>query len=235
MASNTTRPQPIVLTWPDPNPPVEGSPPAYEAARMPLNPVNYTFSPNGHNSILLLPPSELPDTRPLYYVSVALNCMNPFSFITTIHKGASDSGPHVGEFEMGISTIPGTVAMGNCQKKIKDAVRVERTRSRWTWQFRDDPSQHLRWELNNFSTGIFNCFLASDSWPASTHLKIAQFKGAPFHQKGVERTPPSMLRIYPQGQASFDDILVSVLIFERKRLQPPSPKTHQAEDSPWWS
>ncbi|KAJ6618262.1 hypothetical protein B0H10DRAFT_2030004 [Mycena sp. CBHHK59/15] len=76
-----------------------------------------------------------------------MNCMNPFSYITTIHRGATDNGAYVGEFEMGISTIPGTVCLDDCQKKIHDV---------WTFTFRDNPRQHIRWELNNFSTGIFN-------------------------------------------------------------------------------
>ncbi|KAF7359418.1 hypothetical protein MSAN_01284400 [Mycena sanguinolenta] len=224
---------PVVLTWPaeDTSTPSH-DPPAYDEARLPLNPVNYEFSPQGFNALLLLPPSNLPDTRPLYYISVAMNCMNPFSFITTVHKGASNSGPYVGEFEMGISTIPGTVAIGDCQKRIRDVVHHVHTR--WTWTFRADRSQHIRWELPNSSTGIFNCFLASDPYPASPHLKIAQFKGASFNQKGTERTPPSMLRVYPTGQPLFDDILLSVLIIERRRLQPPAPQTYQTE-SIWWS
>ncbi|KAJ7093129.1 hypothetical protein C8R44DRAFT_399036 [Mycena epipterygia] len=229
-------PSPVVLTWPEPVPEGAipfGSPPAYDHARVPLHPVNYTFSPQGFNSLLLLPPPDLPDTRPLYHISVALNCMNPFSFITTVHRGASDSGPYVGEFEMGISTIPATVCMGSSQKTIKDAIRVEH-RTRWCWRFKEDPSQHIRWELNNFSTGLFNCFLASDRHPASTDLKIAQFRGAPYTQKGNERTPPSMLRIYPTGQALFDDILVSALIIERKRLHPSSPEIYGPRTL-WWN
>jgi hypothetical protein len=92
--------EPIVLTWPDPNAPIPpGSPPPYDHARVPLHAVNYTFSPQGFNTLLLLPPSDLQDTRPQYHISVAMNCMNPFSFITTVHKGASDFGPYVGEFE----------------------------------------------------------------------------------------------------------------------------------------
>ncbi|KAJ6500394.1 hypothetical protein C8R45DRAFT_66784 [Mycena sanguinolenta] len=130
-------------------------PPAYDEARLPLNPVNYEFSPHGFNTLLLLPPSNLPDSRALYHISVAMNCLNPLSFITTLHKGASNSGPYVGEFEMGISTIPGTVVMGDCQKRIRDVVHSIH-RSRWTWTFRADRSQHIRWELPNSSTGIFN-------------------------------------------------------------------------------
>jgi len=135
---------------------------------------------------------------------------------------------------MGIATIPSTVCLGDAQKQIKDVLRVEH-RTRWVWHFGDDPTRHIRWELVNFSTGLFNCFLASDRHPASTHLKIAQFKGAPHTGKGTERTPLSVLRVYPLGQALFDDIIISALIVERKRLQPPAPRLLTQEDRLWWS
>ncbi|KAF7338603.1 hypothetical protein MVEN_02086600 [Mycena venus] len=113
-------PAPIVLTWPDPNAALPAhDPPAYDDARVPLEPVNYTLSPQGYNTLLLLPPPDLQDTRPQYNISVRLNVLNPFSFITTVHKGASDAGPYVGEFEAGISMVASTVTMGDCQKRIK--------------------------------------------------------------------------------------------------------------------
>ncbi|KAJ7349324.1 hypothetical protein DFH08DRAFT_141907 [Mycena albidolilacea] len=183
-------PAPVVLTWPDPDASIPShSPPAYDAAQVPLVPVNYEFSPRGFNTLLLLPPPGAQNTRPQYHISVALNCMNPFSFITTVRRGASDTGPYVGEFEMGISTIPGTVVMADCQMKIKEAIRND-PGSRWTWRFRDDPTQHIRWQLMDSSTGVSNCFFASEPHPASTHVKIAQFKGAPV----TKRVPNALLR-----------------------------------------
>ncbi|KAJ7184164.1 hypothetical protein C8R46DRAFT_1063103 [Mycena filopes] len=230
---------PIVMTWPDPDAAIPTtSPPEYEQARVPEIGVNYTFSQAGFNHLLLLPPSSLPDTRPVYFVSVVMNCMNPFSFITTVHRGASDSGPLVGEFEMGISTAPSTVTMGNSQKTIRDAIRVENSQM-WTWHFKNDASFHIRWELTNRSTGLFDCYLSSDKRPASPALKIAQFRGAPLHQKGTARTPPTLLRVNPNGQVLFDDILLSILILERWRLRPPAPKTpqtsHYTPEVQWWS
>ncbi|KAJ7765506.1 hypothetical protein DFH07DRAFT_367658 [Mycena maculata] len=225
--TSTPAPVPVVLTWPDPAAPL-GTPPAYEDARVPVEAVTYTLSPQGFNTLLVLPPADWPDSRPRYHIAVSLNCMNPFSFITTIHSGASDSGPVVGEFEMGISTIPGTVCLGDCQRQIKDVLRMQ-GHPRWVWHFGDDTTRHLRWELNNFRTGVWNCFLASDRHPAPTPLKIAQFKGAPY--TGTERTQPATLRVYPLGQALFDEILISVLLVERKRLQPPPPEGLKG----WWS
>ncbi|KAJ7043298.1 hypothetical protein C8F04DRAFT_1074358 [Mycena alexandri] len=206
-------PQPVILTWPDPQAPIptDIDPPAYEHARMPQHGVNYTLSQGSFNTMLVLPPHTLQDSRPQYFISVLMNCLNPHSFITTVHRGASESGPYVGEFEMGISTIPSTVTMGDCQKTLKEAIRID-NRIMWTWHFKDDLSQHLRWELNNRNTGLFDCFLARDQRPAPPELKVAQFRGAPLNHKGTARTPPTILRINPKGQALFDDILLSVLI-----------------------
>ncbi|KAJ7756792.1 hypothetical protein DFH07DRAFT_472266 [Mycena maculata] len=223
-------PVPIVLTWPDPAVPL-GSPPTYDDARVPVEAVTYTLSPQGFNTLLVLPPADWPDSRPRYHIVVSLNCMNPFSFITTIHSGASDSGLFVGEFETGLSTIPGTVCLGDRQRQIKDVLRMQ-GHPRWMWRFGDDTTRHLRWEklnLNNFSTGVWNCFFASDRHPAPTQLKIAQFQGTP--STGTERTQPATLRVYPPGQALFDEILISVLLVERKRLQPSPPEGSTG----WWS
>lgn len=62
-------------------------------------PTTYTFSTLSFNSMLLLPPSDAIDTRPLYHVSVAHNCFMPLSYITTVRKGGTENGEFVGDFE----------------------------------------------------------------------------------------------------------------------------------------
>ncbi|KAA1471961.1 hypothetical protein DENSPDRAFT_838072 [Dentipellis sp. KUC8613] len=51
--------------------------------------------------MLLLPSSsnDATDTRPLYHISVHMNCLMPSSYITIVRRGASESGQYVGEFE----------------------------------------------------------------------------------------------------------------------------------------
>jgi hypothetical protein len=71
----------------------------YDTARVPTEPIKYTFSPQSFNTMLLVPPPDVQDTRPLYHISVALNCFIPSSFVTTIRRGASEYGEYVGEFE----------------------------------------------------------------------------------------------------------------------------------------
>ncbi|KAJ7273344.1 hypothetical protein C8J57DRAFT_1506865 [Mycena rebaudengoi] len=151
------------------------NPPAYEVARVPLEAFNYTLSPTSDNALLLLPPPRSPDSHPQYRISVSLNCLNPFSSITTVRRGASLDGPFVGEIQMGISTLPATVCLGDRQKQLYDVMsNLKTVRTRWTWTFRDDPAQHIRWELNNFSTGVFNVGVDS------THQRDPNHRGSVF-------------------------------------------------------
>jgi hypothetical protein len=49
--------------------------------------------------MLLLPPPDAPDTRPLYHISASLNVFNPSTGVTTIRRGGRADGELVGEFE----------------------------------------------------------------------------------------------------------------------------------------
>ena len=69
------------------------------ARSAPVGPVTYTFSQLGYNSMLVIPPSESQDNRPVYHITVEMNCLRPTSYITVIRRGASDRGHYVGEFE----------------------------------------------------------------------------------------------------------------------------------------
>lgn len=71
----------------------------YNISRIPNKPIRYSFSQLSFNSMILVPPADSPDTRPLYHVSVHLNCFMPFSYITTIRRGATEIGDHVADFE----------------------------------------------------------------------------------------------------------------------------------------
>lgn len=49
--------------------------------------------------MLLLPPPEAQDTRPVYHISLAVNCFIPSMYVTTLRRGASEFGKYVAEFE----------------------------------------------------------------------------------------------------------------------------------------
>ena len=59
--------------------------------------------------MLLLPPSDAADTRPVYHISVDMNVIVPTSIITTIRRGGSNSGELVGQFELGMTIRLATV------------------------------------------------------------------------------------------------------------------------------
>jgi hypothetical protein len=65
----------------------------------PTTPQLYTFTPNSPYSMLLVPPRHGADPNPLFHISVAANCFNPTSHVTTVRRGSSMTGPPVGEFE----------------------------------------------------------------------------------------------------------------------------------------
>jgi hypothetical protein len=84
----------------------------YSASRLnPATAVKYQFSQLSFNSMLLVPPPSSPDTRPLYHISVHLNCFMPFSFITSVRRGGNQDGEFVGEFELGVNAHPATLFM----------------------------------------------------------------------------------------------------------------------------
>lgn len=70
-----------------------------DPSQRPVGPVTYTFSRLTSNTMLLLPPPQAPDSRPLFHISVETNCFRPASFLTVVRRGGSAQGPFVGEFE----------------------------------------------------------------------------------------------------------------------------------------
>jgi hypothetical protein len=49
--------------------------------------------------MLLVPPPNAPDTRPLYHVSVAFDPFIPTVGVTTVRRGSGENGDFVGDFE----------------------------------------------------------------------------------------------------------------------------------------
>ena len=49
--------------------------------------------------MLVLPPPEALDSRPIYHITVEMNCLRPASYITVVRRGGSERGSYVGEFE----------------------------------------------------------------------------------------------------------------------------------------
>lgn len=90
--------------------------------------MEYTFSPNGFSSTLVLPPSEAADSRPLYYISAALDVFIPTAGMTTVCRGGHPDGDYVGDFECALRPL---LRMEICSHNSGGGLRVRSRRSRW--------------------------------------------------------------------------------------------------------
>lgn len=194
-------------------PPLE-NPPGYVAARRPTHPITYTFTPLASHSMLLLPPSVEEDSRPAMFITTGVNCFIPTSFITTVKRG-SEYGDSVAEFEMGVSTKPPSVTIRGKGYPLNDLFTLTKRHATWKggfwhWKF---ARSYLAWDC---AEEVMVC--------TSPDLKITYATFAPaaadaLLQPGVP-VVLKQLTVLPEGQIHFDDIVVSALILERKRLTP---------------
>ncbi|KAK0189195.1 hypothetical protein F5146DRAFT_1003140 [Armillaria mellea] len=214
----------VVLSWnpssactsgeelpPPPTDPIPfGAPPAYNTARLPTTPVTYSFSRLSFNSLILVPPPESPDSRPLYHISVNNNVFNTMSHTTVIHRGPTEDGPYVGEFESGISYKNAIVYMGGIETPLSARLSKQggSKAGRWTWS---GPKHKVAWncEFTPFCHSVNN-----------QNTVYARF--SPGNKLRKANTPPELytLQIMPAGQVFFDDILISALLIEQQRLCP---------------
>ncbi|KAK0457845.1 uncharacterized protein EV420DRAFT_1643695 [Desarmillaria tabescens] len=195
------------------NPIPFGAPPAYNTVRLPTKPVTYSFSRLSFNSLILIPPPESPDSRPLYHISVNINVFNPMSHITIIHRGPTEDDPYVGEFETGISSNDATVYMGGVETPLSTRLskRGSAQAGRWSWTG-PDLKHKLAW----------NCEVTPRICHAVNNHNVVYARFKPSNKLRKANTPPelSTLQISPAGQAFLDDILMSVLLIEQQRLCP---------------
>jgi len=72
---------------------------SYVEALLPTTPVDYSFRlvEGDSNSMVVVPPMDVTDTRPLYHIRVVHDLFDPSFFVTSIRKGGND-GHFVGDF-----------------------------------------------------------------------------------------------------------------------------------------
>jgi len=214
-------PVPVLTLEYEPPPPERQplwNPPGYNASRDPTVPVTYSFSRVSSSAMILIPPEDFPDSRPRYHISVNLNCFMPSSYITTIHRGATENGQFVGDFEMGISKIPATVSFRGKETKIKDILKkswVLADSGVWRWRC-PGKEKTLIWHWQSVPLSA-TCKVQARKGPA---VIVAKFMPASRLRREGNPVDLSRLEILPEGQEDFDDILISVLIVQREKLTP---------------
>lgn len=199
-------------------------PPGYEESRFPTVPVVYSFSPTSSGSMLLIPPPAHPDSRPLYHVSVQPNVFIPLFYKTRVTRGGSVEGEEVGDFEMSILPAydrnvafgplhESTVSMRGKEHPLEMILTKESTR-KYHWRF---VVARMKWDCSSVP---YRCALHADE------TSLASFTPATGKREPGRPPPLAALEILPSGFKYLDDIVVSILVIERKRLTPQKYQPH---------
>ncbi|KAF7799287.1 hypothetical protein EIP86_010519 [Pleurotus ostreatoroseus] len=193
--------------------------PQAQPPRPELPPLPYicTFQEKQYGQMILAPPENWTDQTPMYHIEVYPNCFMPSSYITSISRG-NGQRELVARFEMGISRGQPTVFIGQHLHPMSDVFfkfrKVNsRLGSRWIWQH---GGFKLHWDCRSETESV--CSHESDP----EHTPIARIKPASSQPPGnmSTRPPATRLEIYVQTAPLIDEIVVSALIVERKRLSP---------------
>lgn len=105
--------------------------PTYASATHPSAPVTYAFTRSSPFAMVLAPDATTGmGGHALYHVSVGVNVWMPSSAVTTVRRGGSETGPVVAILELGISSIPATITMGDVCKHLNQVYFRKSTSSR---------------------------------------------------------------------------------------------------------
>ncbi|KAL4247569.1 hypothetical protein ABKN59_007741 [Abortiporus biennis] len=181
--------------------------------------ITYTFMQQSFNAMVLI---YQPASVPVYHISTHLNIFIPSSHITVVHRGDSEAGDLVGQFEMGVSVKKSTVTIDG-REKLTDSVLFKgkgRSDRMWQWRWYNDDNMHLSW---SFDSQVKQCYLKHKGPGTQEPPLLASYTPPPLTPRADGKPAPlATMKIYPEGQALFDQILISALIIERKRLTPSS-------------
>ncbi|KAF8653681.1 hypothetical protein AX16_003832 [Volvariella volvacea WC 439] len=213
-----------------------GPPPTNDMKR-PIEPellqedMKYTFSDAGYGAMTVSLHNPSPRQReiglgnPIYHISVRPNCFAPLSCKTILRRGGTADGELIGEFEMGISSeTPRLVYKGREGSIIEVLSRSDRPKKKspkakgvWKWTLvPSSPEAQIQWDYSVHP--VYTCsFKPRSGVQATVKPKLATFY-AETMQSG--RLVPAELEITPLGQEYFDEIIMSLLILERKRMAP---------------
>ncbi|KAI0095036.1 hypothetical protein BDY19DRAFT_62284 [Irpex rosettiformis] len=173
-------------------------------------------------NMALYPPGDMDNQTPLYSIHVAPSCFQPMSFVTTIKRGGTNSKQLVARFELGISRDPPTLFMDNRPYQLQDVfhefrkVKSKLKQDRWRWV---RGQCKLQWFYSSDYEAICHYELDPDRTPLAKLLSAAGAY-APGGLPPSAGPPTTKLMVMTPNQALLDEIVVSALLVERKRLTP---------------
>ncbi|KAF5362405.1 hypothetical protein D9756_002663 [Leucocoprinus leucothites] len=195
----------------------EESPPDYVEALIPTCPVDYTFNTveGDSHSMVVVPPLDVVDTRPRYHITVVHDLFDPTFFVTSIRKGGN-SGHLVGDFrtKADCSALEETVYFKRSEDHIFKKIVAGTKKDEFQWKLQHKDGGLLLWRWEKWWT----CrYVPTQTTSKNKHYDtIAQFYPAAMRTSSSSRRITKMT-MEPAGQKYFDEILLSILILERKR------------------
>ncbi|KAF8972688.1 hypothetical protein BDZ97DRAFT_850887 [Flammula alnicola] len=176
------------------------------------------------SAMLLIPPPDSPDTRPVYHISVGQDPFLPNCFITSVVQGGREDGLHVGRFKtvIGVEAMKRnieTVCMRECEHPLSTMFtntttrRKGVTRRTFSW-YSFNPARAVLWTTASSWPLVSP---SSCSHPSEPNRILAEFVPADQLQRRGTPIAENKLTIMPAGYPYFDDILVSVLLLEKQR------------------
>ncbi|TCD64079.1 hypothetical protein EIP91_004551 [Steccherinum ochraceum] len=176
----------------------------------------FTFLPAEPNAMVLVPPANAADPRPVYHISWSEDFFMPGNVVTQVRRGGSHNGPLVGEFNLKMFSPAATVRVGSSPERWLEEVYPIRTPGRYTkWHYSTDNkgSPVLYWfRFLNFKT----CLLGSPRGE-----QIAKYTW-PNYARRDRSLQVATLTLNSVGQIPeiFDELVLSALISERNRTRP---------------
>ncbi|KAF5374357.1 hypothetical protein D9758_004719 [Tetrapyrgos nigripes] len=197
-----------------------GAPPGYTRAERPEKNVTYSLSAGAPNTCLLVPSADSPNTRPRFHVTVA------------VRQGGTENGRFVAEFEIGHDQLKSKMAdwitYGDLQRQpllyvlheqyytTKDT-RIKYSSGEFYWWFFKRPPETVQWRC--YATAEETVKKQEEAKLYATYTPLKQVR----HGIRVETLVLRQLEVTPEAHDFLDQILISLLILERRRLAPKFP------------
>ncbi|KJA27920.1 hypothetical protein HYPSUDRAFT_62318 [Hypholoma sublateritium FD-334 SS-4] len=183
----------------------------------PTLPTTYKFVPSDSPSAMIVTQySDESEAGAKFHISVGMNCFMPLNHVTTIRRGSSPTGELVAEFEMGISEDPAMIIVGSEEITVSSVLsKLQGSRHSAMWLWSGCPSTSgLLWDTRKMP---FLCISMRKIGGGVDSSTVATFTPA---RRGNPPAAVPELTVTPLGQDYFDEIILSLLIIERKRLTP---------------
>ncbi|KAF8166824.1 hypothetical protein BJ912DRAFT_1002044 [Pholiota molesta] len=189
--------------------------PDYNAA---VAPVTYTFSDWAQSTMLLMPPRESLDKRPLYRVTVELD-LNPFlpvSYVTKVMRCAGGASDLIGEFAFSLNQKRAVIRLADTATRLSNVIySINSSPKHFNWVL----GTRLHWDCRkSLDDGSPLCICSLPGQPQQNGTIAQDIQIASFVPPPIDASPPlpeATLTIFPHAQKFMDEIVVSALVVER--------------------